>query len=156
MTGTGALTAIYLRPAARHPVRIVDRVMAAEGDGLDGDHASGGSRQVTVLTEEGWAAACRDLEQDVDPRVRRANLLVRNVDLAAAIDDILILGDVVIEVLGECDPCELLDQDGRDGLCSALRPHRRAGVIGRIIRGGELRVGMPCQLTGRDRLAPDR
>ena len=104
--------------------------------------AQGGRRQISVLSEEGWAEACRELGREIDPSVRRANLLVRGVDLAARIHGQLQIGEVVIEVLGECRPCELLDQDGNEGLCNSLRANRRAGVIGQIVRGGELQVGM--------------
>ena len=41
------LTAIYLRPSSRTPVRSVERAQVQEGYGIDGDHAGGrGSRQV--------------------------------------------------------------------------------------------------------------
>ena len=93
-------------------------------------------------TEEGWAEACREFGREVDPSVRRANLLIRGIDVASRIDGQLHIGEVVIEILGECRPCELLDQDGNEGLYASLRDDRRAGVFGRIVQGGDLRVGM--------------
>lgn len=141
---SGQLVDIFLRPGARAPVRRVAQATAIAGQGLAGDHAGPGRREVTVLSLEAWRDACGELGQQVDPAVRRANLLVAGVDLAAAIGGRLCLGDVVVEVLGETRPCELLDDGGRIGLCAALRPHRRGGVHGRILRGGELRVGMAC------------
>jgi MOSC domain-containing protein YiiM len=156
---SGRLEAIFLRPGARLPVRRVERALAIAGVGLDGDHADGGKRQVTVLSREGWDAACRELGAAVDPRVRRANLLVSGIDLAATIDGELRIGDVRIEVLGETRPCELLEAPGRIGLCAALRPGRRGGVHGRVVAGGELRCGMNCLLaaapTPREDPAPD-
>ena len=50
----GALTRIFLRPSARTPVRSVSETSAVPGGGLDGDHAGGGARQVTILSEEAW------------------------------------------------------------------------------------------------------
>jgi len=142
----GRLLAIWLRPAARLPVRAVDRAVAIAGRGLDGDHAGGGKRQVTLIAHEAWAAACAELGRELDPSVRRANLLVEGIDLAAAIGHTLRIGGVVVEVLGETRPCELMDDDGRNGLQAALRPECRGGVFGRIAQGGELCIGMECVL----------
>lgn len=135
------LRAIYLRPGARVPVRPVDHAVAITGEGLQGDHAVGGRRQVTLLSLEAWQAACADFGRDVDPAVRRANLLVEGLDLGAAIGGALRIGEVVIDCVGETRPCELMDDDGRIGLCASLRPDRRGGVHGTIRSGGALRVG---------------
>lgn len=135
------LRAIYLRPSARTPVREVQAAIAVAGVGLENDHAVGGRRQITLLAIESWRAACAELGQDVDPSVRRANLLVEGIDLGACIGKELSIGDVRIEVLGETRPCELLDDDGRVGLDASLRPQKRGGVFGRIVNGGQLRVG---------------
>lgn len=148
MSGTGdgaaagTLRAIHLRPGARAPVVAVDRATAVADRGLDGDHAVGGRRQVTLLAVEAWRAACAELGRDLDPAVRRANLLVEGVDLRAAIGGTITLGDVVVDVLGETRPCELMDDGGRLGLMAALRPQRRGGVFGRVRVGGTLQVGM--------------
>jgi MOSC domain-containing protein YiiM len=143
----GTLLAIHLRPGARVPVVAVARATAIANQGLDGDHAVGGRRQVTLLAVEAWRAACAELGRDLDPALRRANLLVAGLDLRAAIGGAIALGDVVVDVLGETRPCELMDDGGRLGLMAALRPERRGGVFGRIREGGELRVGMAARLT---------
>lgn len=146
-TVTARLEAIWLRPAARLPVRQVEVATAVAGVGLDGDHAGGGRRQVTLLSREAWHAVCAEFGRAVDPSVRRANLLVSGVDLGACIGRMLRIGDVVIDVTGETRPCELMDQDGRVGLCAALRPERRGGVYGTVRAGGTLRVGDPCAIV---------
>ncbi len=140
------LLSIYLRPASRLPARSVERARAVAGIGLDGDHAGGGKRQVTLLSLDAWRAACGEIGRDLDPSVRRANLLVDGIDLSPTIGSQIVFGEVVIEVLGETRPCELMDDDGRLGLQKALRPDRRGGVYGRILRGGELAVGMSCRV----------
>jgi MOSC domain-containing protein YiiM len=143
----GLLRAICLRPGARVPVVKADRATAVANQGLAGDHAVGGRRQVTLLAVESGRAACAQLGRDLDPALRRANLLVEGLDLRAAIGGTITLGDVAIEVLGETRPCELMDDDGRIGLMAALRPQRRGGVFGRIREGGELRVGMAVRVA---------
>lgn len=135
------LEAIYLRPAARLPVREVPRATAIAGQGLEGDHAGGGRRQVTILSREAWRDACAAFGRPVDPSVRRANLLVEGIDLASTIGTTLRIGSVTFEIVGETRPCELMDDDGRVGLYRSLRPERRGGVHGIVRVGGTLRVG---------------
>ena len=133
----GAVEAIYLRPGARVPVRSVPRAVARAGEGLEGDHAGGGRRQVTILSLE----ACSELGANLDPGVRRANVLVSGVDLRACLGRRLRLGTVEVEVFGETRPCELMDNDGRIGLDAALRKDWRGGVFGAVRTGGTLAVG---------------
>lgn len=137
----GRLEAIFLRPGARLPTKSVTSATAIAGVGLDGDHAQGGRRQVTLLAREAWDTACAELGRTVDPAARRANLLVSGIDIGACIGRSLRIGEVVVDVLGETRPCELLDDDGRIGLCAALRPARRGGVHGTLRNDGTLRVG---------------
>lgn len=143
---TATVRAIYLRPGARIPPVAVAQANAITGRGLDGDHAGGGKRQITLLASEAWALACRELGRELDPSVRRANVLVDGLDLAATIGRTLAIGDVRIEVLGETRPCELMDDGGRTGLMRALQKDRRGGVYGRILVGGEVRTGDVCRL----------
>jgi MOSC domain-containing protein YiiM len=143
---TGRLLAIFLRPGARLPVRAVGEATAIAGQGLDGDHAGGGKRQVTLLAREAWERACAELGTPVDPAVRRANLFVEGVDLGACIGSSLQIGEVVVDVLGETRPCELLEGPGREGLCATLRPGRRGGVYGTVRTGGLLQTGASCRV----------
>jgi len=145
----GSVEAIFLRPAARLPVRSVDSADAVSARGLDGDHTNGGKRQVTVLSLEAWRDACAELGREVDPSVRRANILVAGVDLTNSIGRPLRVGGVVIDVLGETRPCELMDDDGRVGLDAALRKELRGGVFGSIRVGGPIRVGDLVELGDR-------
>lgn len=146
MSTPGRLARIFLRPSTRTPVREVAQVTALAGVGLDGDHAHGGKRQVTLLSIEGWAEACADLGgADLSPGGRRANLLVEGVDLGAAIGQRLRVGPIEVEVMGETKPCQLMD-DVQVGLMDALKPRVRAGVYGKILTGGVLRPGDPVEV----------
>lgn len=143
----GKIEALWLRPAARLPVQSVAQAVAIAGQGLDGDHAGGGKRQITILSREAWDAACRTLGRALDPGTRRANVMVSGIDLPTVIGTTLQLGSVRVEVLGETRPCELMDDGGRLGLQAALRPERRGGVYGRILQGGTLQVGDACTIV---------
>lgn len=142
----GQLLRIWVRPSARTSVRALERTDAVADLGLIGDHAAGGRRQVTLLSREAWDDALRELGGgELDPALRRANLLVEGLDLGATIGQRLQVGPVELEVLGETRPCQLMD-DARLGLRDALAPARRGGVFARIVRGGPLQVGDPVQL----------
>lgn len=131
---------LWLRPMSRAPSKNVTSAVAVENQGLEGDHAVGGKRQVTLIDRESWSEACDELGVAVDPVERRANVLVEGLRLGPTIGQRLRVGEVLLEILGETAPCELMD-DAQLGLHAALRPDRRAGVFGRILEGGTIRVG---------------
>jgi len=109
--------------------------------GLEGDSwGQPGPRQVTVVANEDWAAACADLGADVPWTLRRANLLVEGVTLPRTPGARLNIGDVVLEITGETSPCERMDE-GYPGLCAALTPEWRAGRTCRVMAGGDISVG---------------
>lgn len=114
--------------------------MAVQGRGLDGDHAGGGRRQVTMLDEGRWRDVCTQLGTTLDPGTRRANLVLDGVDLQGCCGRRLHIGAAVIEVLGETSPCGLMDR-ACQGLGEALAPDWRGGAYGRVLAGGEIRVG---------------
>lgn len=141
--------ALYLRPSARTPVRAVPLAQAITDQGLDGDHAVGGRRQVTLLDIAAWNDACRETGVTLDPSHRRANIVVEGIDLAASIGQVLRIGTSRLQILGETRPCELLD-DSALGLNKALRPHRRGGVYGRVLEGGPIRIDDPVSIESSD------
>jgi MOSC domain-containing protein YiiM len=137
-----SLVAIFVRPSARAPVQALDETAAVAGVGLEGDHAGGGARQVTLLAQQAWAAACAELGQPLPPSVRRANLVLDGIDLRESRGRVLRIGVCTVEIAGETRPCELLDS-AAPGLSKALRPEWRGGAFGRILGGGKLAVGDP-------------
>lgn len=139
-----ALAHIFLRPGARVPVRRVASVEAIAGQGLVGDHASGGTRQVTLLDLGAWRRACAELGVDLDPAARRANLVLDGLELRGATGRRLRIGAVVLELGRETRPCELLDA-AHVGLCQSLRVEWRGGVGARVLSGGTLAIGDPAQ-----------
>jgi MOSC domain-containing protein YiiM len=110
------------------------------GTGLQGDQKRGRKRQVTLLAAEAWEAATAELGVDAPPSRRRANVVIRGMDLAGTLGRQLRVGPVLIRVHGETDPCEMMDRVA-PGLKDALTPHRRAGVFGAVIEGGAIAVG---------------
>lgn len=77
-------------------------------------------RQVTIVFRESWDDACRELGADVPWTARRANLLVEGVPVPRPPQRVRI-GDAVLEVTQETDPCSLMDRQ-HQGLRAALKP----------------------------------
>jgi len=112
--------------------------------GLAGNANQGGRRQVTVISVEAWERATAALGREVDPAARRANLLVRGIELRDSRDRTLVVGACRILVGGETRPCNWMDEAAW-GLQEALRPEWRGGVYGRVLEGGPIRLGDPVR-----------
>lgn len=127
----------------------MDRVDEAElvaGRGLKGSADQGGRRQITIISEESWDAAAGQLGVAVDPSARRANVLVRGLELENTRGRLLKIGPCTIRVFGQVTPCERMDE-AQKGLRAALRPGWRGGVFGEIMEGGTIRVGDEADLV---------
>jgi MOSC domain-containing protein YiiM len=142
----GHVTNIYLRPSARTPVREVASAEARAGAGLDGDHARGGNRQITLIEKESWQAALHDLgREEFPPGRRRANVVVEGFSLTAAFGRRIRIGECVIDLVTELAPCKLME-DVTPGLKQALTPACRGGAYGRVLASGRIEVGAPVEL----------
>ena len=136
------IAAIWIKRAHRGKMGPVDRAELVAGRGVRGSANQGGKRQVSIISEEAWAAAIEELGIGVDPSARRANVMVRGVDLEESRGKLLRLGECLIRIYGEVRPCERMDE-AQQGLRSALRPHWRGGAFGEIVEGGTIAVGDP-------------
>ena len=139
----GALCAIWVK-RAKHGGKMDprERSTLVAGKGLAGNADQGGWRQVTLIEQEAWAAACAELGADLPPTHRRANLMLAGVSLERTRRRILQIGACRLRILGETVPCHLMDQ-AHPGLKAALRPHWRGGVFAEVLTGGEIAVGDP-------------
>ena len=99
-----------------------------------------GSRQVTVLSREGWLAACEAAGVELDWTERRANLLIEGLDLQESAGQLLGIGDVRLLITKETDPCERMEE-AYAGLYEAMLPEWRGGVCCRVVRAGQINVG---------------
>ena len=137
---SGTVVTIWLKRFKRGPM---DRVLFAEavpGRGLAGNANQGGRRQITIIDEARWGDACAELGVDVDPTARRANVMLRGIDLRETRGRTLRIGPVLVRIYNETRPCEQMD-DAEPGLRQALSPEWRAGAYGEIVEGGVIRIG---------------
>ncbi|HUP47341.1 MAG TPA: MOSC domain-containing protein [Thermoanaerobaculia bacterium] len=142
---TGEIVSLWLKRAHARPMDRVDAAELVAGRGIAGNADQGGWRQVTVIDESAWRDAETELGLAVDPSARRANVLVRGIDLRESRGKILRLGDAVIRLAGETRPCQQMD-DAQPGLRRALGPDWRGGAFGQIVEGGTIRVGDKAEL----------
>jgi MOSC domain-containing protein YiiM len=136
------VVAIWIKRFKRGPMDRVERAELVAGRGVRGSANQGGRRQITILSEEAWSDALRELGADVDPSARRANVLVRGVDLEKSRGRTLRIGACLVRIYGEVTPCERMDE-AYEGLRAALRPHWRGGVFAEIVEDGTIAVGDP-------------
>jgi MOSC domain-containing protein YiiM len=136
----GEVVTIWLKRFKGGPM---DRVMlaeAVEGRGLVGNANQGGKRQVTLIDEARWRDAQLEVGVDVDPSARRANVMLRGIDLENQRGRSLRIGNCIVRIYNETRPCEQMDE-AHLGLRQALRPNWRAGAYGEVIQGGVFQIG---------------
>ena len=96
---------IWVKRVKRGPMDPRTHATLVAGRGIVGNVEQGGRRQVTIVSQAMLNRVTATLPTAPDPVVRRANLLVSDVDLANVRDRILRIGSVRIRILGETRPC---------------------------------------------------
>jgi MOSC domain-containing protein YiiM len=135
----GSIERIWVKRAHEGPMDAVDVAELQADHGIVGNADTGGARQVCVLSADQWAVATAALGE-LDPALRRANVMVRGVDLARSRGKVLRLGSVRLAIGGETEPCRLMEVQ-HAGLQEALRPDWGGGAYGRVLDDGVVRVG---------------
>lgn len=139
----GSLLAIWAKGARGEPMIPRSEGELIAGEGLQGSAPVRGKRQVTVLSQEAWERAAAEAgEPDVNPGLRRANLLVTGVDFRETIGRTLLVGETRILIHGETKPCERMEAV-TPRLRETLAPDWRGGAFGEVLNGGSIRIGDP-------------
>ena len=125
----------------------VEQAALVANRGIVGNANQNGRRQVTIIEEETWTRLMAELDGQLDPSHRRANLMIRGVRLENTRDRLLRIGECLIDIRGETRPCERMDE-ALPGLREAMKPHWGGGVFGTIVQGGVVRVGDPVRFEG--------
>ena len=110
-------------------------------NGIEGDaRGRKRGRQVTVLFEDDWKDACKDINEDLHWINRRANLFVNGYRGPQEEGSIIKIGDVKLKICSETDPCEMMDKT-QIGLRKVLEPNWRGGVCCTVISAGKISLG---------------
>lgn len=143
---TGRLGGIARHAFPRGPIETLDQVSVSVEGGLAGDFRGAvkpggkGRRQVSLIEATDWTRAMTDTGHSLEWWHRRCNLLVEELDLPQVPGTRLRIGDVVLEITQECDPCSRMEELA-EGLKAALTPDWRGGALARVIAGGEIAIG---------------
>jgi MOSC domain-containing protein YiiM len=129
----------------RGPMDPAERVRVAAGKGIVGNANQGGKRQVTIVSSRHWTDVTAPLGGTPDPRLRRANLLVSDIDFRDSHGRILKIGGVRIRIYGETRPCEQMEA-AVPGLKSAMSVPWGGGACGEVLDDGEIAVGDDVRL----------
>ena len=135
----GTLEAIWVKRARRGRMDAVCEVELDPSRGIAGN-ADRGRRQVTILDGEEWERRLAALGARLDPVARRANLLVRGIDLAESRGRVLLVGACRIRIDGETKPCRQMDE-ALPGLREALYARWGGGAWGAVVVGGVIALG---------------
>ena len=136
----GVLEAIWLKRARGGPMDPVDEAVAVEGRGLEGGADFDRDRQVTLIEREVFDRIKAEVDDSVEPVMRRANLLVSGIRLEDTRDRTLVVGDLRIHIRGETRACGRMEE-ACDGLMDALDPHWGGGAHGSVVNDAIISVG---------------
>jgi MOSC domain-containing protein YiiM len=134
------LEAIWIKRFKRGPMDPVPAATLVAGRGLADNANQAGRRQVTLIERETWDRLMEQLDADVDPSVRRANLMVSGFPLAGSRGRTLRIGPCRIRIYGETKPCERMDE-ALNGLREAMYPDWGGGAYGEVLDDGRINVG---------------
>ena len=127
-------------PKSKEPMLPSPVLMLIEDLGVDGDHHARprSSRQVLLMAEENCDAF------GLSPGEVRENIVTRGLDLQNLPSGTLLkIGAAALEITKDCEPCVFIERL-RPGLRAQME--RRRGMLARVVRGGEIRVGDEIRL----------
>jgi MOSC domain-containing protein YiiM len=140
------LERIWIKRMKRGPMDPVDKARVVAGKGIVGNANQGGKRQVTIISAKHWQQVTAFLDDPPDPRSRRANLMVSDIDFEKSHGKILKIGNVRVRIYGETRPCEQMEK-AAPGLKAAMQVPFGGGAFGEILDDGEIAVGDPVELS---------
>ena len=142
----GSVLALALRPEKGGAMALAESITLTPENGVMGDHGTSQRRQVTLLDEAAWQTACAEIGAELDWTTRRSNILVSNLDLQELVGRQILVGNALVEIIGEVVPCHVMDA-AQKGRKDALKPEWRGGVYGRIIQSGTVHIDDPISAT---------
>lgn len=131
---------LQLAKAARLPMQSVERIDVLTGGGIVGDrYERSRHRHLSVQSCEELADAEGDADLVIDPAATRRNVTLSSGRFDRTPGARLTIGPVLLEVVRDAAPCKMLEDAVGPEARKVLR--RRAGIICRVLEGGEIIVG---------------
>ena len=149
----GRVSSIALKTAVGGPMQEVPEAAAEVDRGLIGSVRPNLRRGITFIAAGDWRAATREIGVEIPWHTRRANVLIDAERLGHLIGKTVQVGGVVVEIIAETRPCELMDRL-QPGLMNALKPDCRAGVYGRVVAAGSFRIGDELRIVAETLASP--
>jgi MOSC domain-containing protein YiiM len=145
----GRVEVIAVSETAEAPMRVLDRVVALAGRGLEGDRYARGAgtftspgapgHDITLIEAESLDALVLPSGRPLAPEDARRNLVTRGIDLNALVGRRFRVGDV--ECVGRrlCEPCAHLERLTERGTLRGLV--HRGGLRADLLTGGVIEAG---------------
>ena len=146
----GEVIGIATREKSKAPMMVHSSAKVSFDNGI-GDDSRGlrkGNRQVTVMSSESWDTVCKELDKKIHWTTRRANLIIEGINLENTKGMLLKIGDFTLEITGELNPCNRMD-DQVQGLTDALTSNWRGGVTCKILSEGIVNEGDKVTIVER-------
>jgi MOSC domain-containing protein YiiM len=140
----GRLEAIFVKRAHGGPMDSRESATLETARGLAGSADLGGRRQITLLSLDRWNELMAEVGAMLDPRTRRANLILSGIDLDNSRGRTLAIGACRLRVGGETGPCDLMEEAAA-GLQEAMRSRWGGGAYAEVLAGGPIAVGDPAK-----------
>ena len=142
------IKAIAIKSKPHEAMQELDTAQVSVERGVVGDfRGAQPGRQVTILSETQWQKACAEVGTELPWTTRRANLLLDGIEFDASfVGKTVRIGEVVLEVTEETNPCSRMDAQHR-GLTAALTPEWRGGICCNVIKPGNISIGDHVEFT---------
>lgn len=132
---SATVVALYASTANRAPLTVLERAVAVENHGIDGDrHSKPGNRRAVLFVEREVLDEFGLTPGDVREQVTVSGLPLGELVFGAR----MAIGEALFEIAGPCAPCERMEEL-QPGLQRALEGRR--GRFARVVRGGSIRLG---------------
>lgn len=139
-TTVGIVSGLAVRTGVRAAMQELDSVEAVANGGIAGDVPAPVDRGITLLASRQWQEVVAELGVDYPWHTRRANVLIDCDRLGHLLGETIEIGEVVIQIKGETDPCHVMEAI-HPRLKEVLTPELRGGVYGRVLQGGSITIG---------------
>ena len=142
MEGSDArVCGLAIRPGKRAALEERSSLQLTPTSGVVDDHGSVPRRHLTILARSQWQTVGQQLGRDLPWTIRRANMLVSDIEFDAKWSGkTLTIGDVKLLVHGELTPCHRMEEQVTD-LHDLLLPDWRGGIFCEVLDAGEIKIG---------------